>query len=163
MMRRQSFGPRSSSSPRSSKRQGRSGRRESRGGEPSRACAGRGAAAAARGGGVNAPTKIAADRERERFLPVLRALMPDCPEDQVELRCSLLLMRQRATNWLRTGAGEAMDALLCADRAATAWISRPMATADLKRARSAVLALLRTAADINAIHSDIAGEPDADG
>jgi hypothetical protein len=112
---------------------------------------------------VNAPAAIDKNRERDRFLPVLRAIMPDCPDDQVTLRCSMLLLRQRASNWLGTGAGEAIDALLCAERAATKWVSRSMSTADLTRARSAVLALLRTAADINAIHSDIAGEPDADG
>lgn len=115
---------------------------------------------------MNAPAKITRGTEaleRERFLPVLRAIMPDCPEDQVVLRCSMMLMRKRAENWLRTGSGEAMEALLCAERAATRWISHPMSTADLKRARSAVLALMRVAADINAIDSDLRGEPDARG
>lgn len=112
---------------------------------------------------MNAPARVSPNRDRDRFAPVLQAIMPDCPPDQIELRCSMLLLRKRATDWLRTGAGEAMDALLCADRSATSWVSHPMSTADLKRARAAVLALLRTAADINAIHADIAGEPDADG
>jgi hypothetical protein len=56
-----------------------------------------------------------------------------------------------------------MEALLCAERAATRWAGHSMSTADLKRARAAILALLRTAADINTIGSDLRGEPDADG
>lgn len=109
---------------------------------------------------MNAPAKVAP--ARDRFMPMLSAIMPDCPADQVETRCSLLMLRKRANDWLRCGAGEAMEVVLCADRLATRCAGQSMSTRDIKRARATVLQLLRTATEINTLTSDLRGEPEGE-
>lgn len=56
---------------------------------------------------MNAPAKIPSARDQYR--PQVRRFMPGCEGRELELRCSLLLLRDQATSRMRNCGGEAYD------------------------------------------------------
>jgi hypothetical protein len=96
---------------------------------------------------MNAPARIPATRDR--YIPQVRAFVPLCRGEDLQLRCSLLLIRDQATAGLRRCSGEAAPVLDTIERLATQYAFAKLPIAELKDLRLHLVRLTTCASGLD--------------
>jgi hypothetical protein len=95
---------------------------------------------------VNAVAKI--KPARDRYLPIARHHLPGCEGEELQVRCSILLMRDQASSSLRRCSDEAAGTLNEVQRLATLYAYAPIPLEELKELRYRLLQLTQTASGL---------------
>lgn len=108
---------------------------------------------------MNALSRIEPTPERMVYVPLVQRYLPGCSGQELGLRCSMLLMRDKATAVLRDCCPETAQILEAVERIATTHAFQPMSQERLERARYNLLRLVATASNFQGlsqgeIHAD---------
>lgn len=96
---------------------------------------------------MNAPANIPT-RKREVYRPAVMAILPGCHGEELEHRCSILLMRDNAGSALRWASYEAAEILHAIQRLATEHAFAAMPVERLKHLRYNLNRLVATASNL---------------
>lgn len=110
---------------------------------------------------MNAPTNIRS--RRDDYVPQVTAILPTCEGKELALRCSILLVRDRATAALRRCSDEACGILQTVERLASIYAFQSMAIERLDELRSELVRLLTCASNLEMFAYKMAGGQDARG
>jgi hypothetical protein len=95
---------------------------------------------------VNAPARIRP--ARDRYTGIVKHHLPGCKGEELELRCSILLMRDQAGSSLRQCSEDAAGALSEVQRLATVYAYASIPVEELKELRYRLLQLTQTASGL---------------
>jgi hypothetical protein len=95
---------------------------------------------------MNAPAQITP--ARERYLPIVRHLLPGCMGEELQLRCSILLMRDKATSNMRHCSEEAHGILGEINRLAARYAYESMPIEELQELRRQMVQLTSCASGL---------------
>lgn len=90
-------------------------------------------------------------RPRHRYRPTVEAFLPGCAGEELELRCSLLLLRDNATVIKGSIAGEAWPLLDHVERLASEYALSSMKLDSLRQLRRAVVMITAQANTLDAL------------
>jgi hypothetical protein len=110
---------------------------------------------------VNAPAKIAPSRDR--YIPIVKHHLPHCEGKELSLRCSILLMRDKATSSARHCSDEAYPLLSEIGRLATVHAYGSMPIESLELLQYELLRLTSVASGLEGFAFALAGGNDAGG
>lgn len=100
---------------------------------------------------------------RDRYAPAVQAHMPGCDGLELQLRCSLLLMRDRASARLRAASEEASGILREIEQLVTAYAFRSMPLGELNALRWQLVRLTACASGLESFADRLSGGQDARG
>lgn len=89
--------------------------------------------------------------KREDYEPVIRNFMPGVEADELELRASLLLMRDRAISTKPIACEEAWQILDLVERTASRDAFRPMSNEELAEIKRLLIRLVSTASGFDSL------------
>lgn len=110
---------------------------------------------------MNAPAKIMP--AREKYALIVQHHCPSAQGEELSLRCSILLLRDKATSNARHCADEAAPILHEIERLATLYAYSNIPTDELKELRYRLLQLTQTASGLNMFAYRLSGGADASG
>lgn len=100
---------------------------------------------------MNAPAQIAPAKttpSRDRYIPIVKQHLPVCRGKELELRCSLLMMRDKASSSLTRCSDDAYYTLHEVQRLAAAYAYVPMPLDELEQLRYQLLRLTSCASGL---------------
>lgn len=104
---------------------------------------------------MNAPVKITP--ARDRYIPIVTHHVPGCEGRALMLRCSILLMRDKAASSMRHCSDEAYDTLAQVQRLASAFSFKAMPSEDLAELRHQIVKLTLCASGLEAFAFNLGG------